>query len=494
MGYASVTGGDASPRYRVLFPLAAGGMGTVSLAVQRGAGGFSRLIAIKRAHAHLVSESALRKSLVEEARIAAAIRHANVVAVLDVEEQGGEVTLVMEYVEGASLSELLASPRPLSLALAGRIVLDVARGLHAAHETADLAGHPLGIVHRDVSPQNILVGVDGIARISDFGVAKASRGANRTASDPGTVRGKRAYCAPEYLETGRSDKRLDVFSLGVVAREAFAGRRDPEPHEAGSVDGSVADQGRLPSAIHSSLPPGLYSVLQRAVVTDPEARFQTVHEFSEALQQVLSHHGLLLGADEVSRHVLAAFGPALAERRRVLRSLLASAHADVPSGRLPDELTLDFASPPHESGRAARAPANPQPTSSSLPRESAAPRRSRSALVVSAGLLVTGAMGGVLLSPSFERAPAGRTALAPSRPPLVTAAPLLPSVASVPPPFARAESSPSAASPATPPSPSVPSRAVARRTAPRASSSSDRAPPNPYRLGRDAGELSARPD
>src|SRR5262249_29211695 len=152
--------------------------------------------------------------------------HPNVVAVLDVEELEGELSLVMDYVEGTSLFDLLEASQAkggqLSPRIAMRVVLDACSGLHAAHMLADEFGRPLGLVHRDVSPQNILVGVDGAARLSDFGIAKHAEGA---ATTTGVLKGKLSYMAPEYLESTQLDARSDVFSMGVVAWEALAGQK-----------------------------------------------------------------------------------------------------------------------------------------------------------------------------------------------------------------------------------------------------------------------------
>jgi serine/threonine protein kinase len=475
----------AARRYSVLFPLASGGMGTVSLAVQRGGGGFSRLVAIKQAHAHLLTERTLRKSLVEEARIAAAIRHANVVAVLDVEEHAGDVSLMMEYVEGASLSELQASSHRLSPAVAGRIIVDVARGLHAAHETADLAGNALGIVHRDVSPQNILVGIDGIARISDFGVAKASRAASLTTSDPGTVKGKRAYCAPEYLETGGSERRLDVFSLGVVAWEAFVGQRLFREPVQGLPPTSARHGGVTPpSAVNASLPRGLDDVLLRALAQEPEQRYQTVFQFSEALQRVLEAHGLLAGCDEVGRHVVAAVGSVLAERRRVLRNLMAARDVDLPAGRLPDELTSEYVLS-HQPQSDARPASYDQPQASSQQPKAGArfvERRLWRVLGLVATLLIAGAVGGAWLRPNDER---GRAAAVMASAPMPkVSANLLTQGALAPSAGSPAHSLPeaSAAAPGMLTQPPLPPPVSARRSRTRSPIAPlDKAPPNPYR-------------
>src|SRR6185369_5865550 len=186
-----------------------------------------RTVAIKRAHAHLIENPSFKQMLIDEARLASRLHHPNVVAVLDVEELAGELRLVMDYVEGAALSDLIGrgqeAERRLPSRIAVRIALDACAGLHAAHELCDEDNKPLGLVHRDVSPHNILVGVDGVARLSDFGIAKQAEGGVSTTT--GALKGKLGYMAPEYVEEGKLDARSDVFAMGVVAWEALANQK-----------------------------------------------------------------------------------------------------------------------------------------------------------------------------------------------------------------------------------------------------------------------------
>lgn len=335
----------AGSRYEAVMLLGSGGMGRVYLAVWRGAAGFARLVAVKQAHTHAVNGPELRRSFVREARLAAAIRHANVVAVLDVEEQDSDVTLVLEYVEGVSLAELVMHAGRLSPALAGRIVLDVARGLHAAHETRDVQGRPLSIVHRDVSPHNVLVGRDGVARIADFGVAQVARDAWAEQGGTRQVRGKLAYMAPEYLERGACDHRADVFSLGVVAWEAFVGERLFR----GERDTETIRRVLLTNTARASeraghLPRALDEILARALARDPRDRFQTCRDFAEALEAVLHEHKLHTPPEQVSMLVEASVGHVLDARRRAARGHL-ERDADAPVlGRSSDETTAELSS------------------------------------------------------------------------------------------------------------------------------------------------------
>ncbi|MBW2523690.1 MAG: serine/threonine protein kinase, partial [Deltaproteobacteria bacterium] len=214
-------------RYAIFDEIASGGMASVHIGRLIGPAGFSRTVAIKRMHPHIAKEPEFVAMFVDEARMAARISHPNVVPTLDVVQSGKELLLVMEYVQGASLAHLLRHGRRLGLVNEPRLIVPilvgVLRGLHAAHEAKSAMGEPMHLVHRDVSPHNIMVGVDGVPRVFDFGVAKA-RGRLRTTQD-GKVKGKLAYMAPEQLAGEAVDRRSDIYAAGVVLWEGLAGRR-----------------------------------------------------------------------------------------------------------------------------------------------------------------------------------------------------------------------------------------------------------------------------
>jgi eukaryotic-like serine/threonine-protein kinase len=197
-------------RYAIFDVIGSGGMASVHLGRLLGPGGFSRTVAIKRLHSEFAKDPDFVAMLLEEARLASRIRHPNVVSMLDVVHENEELFLVMDYIEGESLSRVLrtSSRSPLPLPIVSSVLSGVLQGLHAAHEATGEDGHPLQIVHRDVSPQNILLGVDGTARVTDFGVAK-SVGRVGTTRD-GRVKGKAGYMAPEQLRGGRIDRRVDT--------------------------------------------------------------------------------------------------------------------------------------------------------------------------------------------------------------------------------------------------------------------------------------------
>jgi serine/threonine-protein kinase len=275
-------------RYQLLAPIASGGMASVHLARQTGQAGFSRTIAIKLLHRHLVEDPEFVAMFQDEARFAARIRHPNVVDVYDVEWVDGELIIVMEYVEGASLQSLIRSARAQGRELARgcllRVMHDALRGLHAAHELCDDAGEPLGLVHRDVSPQNILVGVDGVARVTDFGVAKA-RG-RATSTRTGMVKGKLHYLAPEQLRGQPIDRRVDCFAAGVVLWECLTDRPlFRADHEAETMMQVLQKSIPPPSSYAPGLGIALDRVCLRALERDPARRFASAAAFAEALEQ-----------------------------------------------------------------------------------------------------------------------------------------------------------------------------------------------------------------
>ncbi len=280
-------------RYEVLGEIASGGMATVYLSRSIGAKGFSRLVAIKRLHPHLEAEDDFVQMFLDEARLAARIRHPNVVATLDVEDSEG-LYIVMEYIEGVTLLMLWRQAAKqgerMPVPVAARILLDTLGGLHAAHELLDDNGEFLGLVHRDVSPQNILLGVDGVARITDFGIAKAS--SRLTMTRDGQLKGKISYMAPEQTKRVEIDRRVDLFAMGVVAWEVLAGKR----LFSGESDVEVLNQllfepiPRLKD--HApSVPSGLEQVVMRALDRDPQQRWSTAHEFADGIERAMKPLG-----------------------------------------------------------------------------------------------------------------------------------------------------------------------------------------------------------
>jgi serine/threonine protein kinase len=287
-----MSGGTASirvfGRYAVHDEIAAGGMATVHIGRLLGPVGFSRTVAIKRLHTQYARDPEFVAMFLDEARLAARISHPNVVPTLDVVASSDELLLVMEYVRGESLSRLLRAipTRRVPPAMAVTIMVGVLHGLHAAHEAKSENGEPLGLVHRDVSPHNILVGTDGVPRVLDFGIAKAS-GRVQTTRD-GQLKGKVAYMAPEQV-SGSVTRVSDVYAAAVVLWEALAGTRLFAGANEVEVMRKVLDEEVLPPSKHvPDLPKELDAVTLRGLDRDPAKRFSTTRDMAVALENIIA--------------------------------------------------------------------------------------------------------------------------------------------------------------------------------------------------------------
>jgi eukaryotic-like serine/threonine-protein kinase len=340
-------------RYALFDEIASGGMATVHLARLLGSGGFSRTVAIKRLHPHIAKDAEFRNQFLDEARLASRVRHPNVVQTLDVVALEDELFLVMEYVQGESLAQLLRTSKARGQRLPARVVAhvmaDALHGLHSAHEAKSDLGEPLGLVHRDMSPQNVLVGLDGTARVLDFGVAKATGRIQTTQG--GQLKGKLAYMAPEQIAGAGVTRQTDIFAAAVVLWEALTSRR----LFAGGADGEVlhrilsGDPPQAPSRIVPDLPPGLDAIVIRGLERDPSKRFATAHEMAVAIEEAAG----LIARREVAEWLLGVAGETLARRAELLAEIEStSAHiARPPSVRprsgsddSPDKATTDSAS------------------------------------------------------------------------------------------------------------------------------------------------------
>jgi serine/threonine-protein kinase len=274
-------------RYAIYEKIASGGMATVHIGRLSGAVGFARTVAIKVLHPGLARDPEFVSMFVDEARLAARIRHPNVVQTLDVVSENGELFLVMEYVQGEPLSRLmkLAHVRKESvpIRIAAALMSGTLQGLHAAHETKTERGQPLLLVHRDVSPQNVMVGVDGLARVLDFGVARAA-GAVHT-SQVGRLKGKIAYMAPEQLQGGEVTRQADIYSASVVAWELLTGTRLFRAEtQSGLVAQVQAGKVLPPSQVTAHVPPEFDPVILKGLARAPEDRYQSALEMALALE------------------------------------------------------------------------------------------------------------------------------------------------------------------------------------------------------------------
>jgi serine/threonine-protein kinase len=318
-------------RYELIAEIASGGMGTVYLARLEGVGGFQRLFAIKLMHPHLAKDPQFVAMLLDEARLAARIHHPNAVSIIDVCESDVGHYLVMEYIEGFTLDDVFEHPelsQEEKMRLGLRILYDGAVGLHAAHELSDDAGQTLNLVHRDVSPQNILVGVDGVGRITDFGVARAA--ARITTSRPGLIKGKPCYMAPEQALGRELDRRADVFALGIILWEILCGEMlfYSDAGDAAMLGRVLQETIVSPREKNERVSEALESVVMKALDRDPTGRFQTARELAEALLAAATAADLIVTNHELGDRLKELFADDVKARRASIQKHLAELGTD----------------------------------------------------------------------------------------------------------------------------------------------------------------------
>jgi serine/threonine protein kinase len=308
-------------RYELLGTIASGGMGRVYFGRARADGGTeAQPVAVKILHPHLAFEPDAVAMFLDEARLATRIDHPNVVRVRDIDVVGDELVIVMEYIEGIALSGLLRLARQtgvlLPIPVVLRIMIDALRGLHAAHELRADDGAPMRIVHRDVSPHNVLVGADGVARVTDFGVAFSAGRLAQTRTDGG-VRGKLQYLAPEQIHRRPPERRVDVWAAGAVLWECISAKRlFSGSTEAETIAQILRAPVSPPSGLRADAPLSLDEMCLRALEREPERRFVTAAAFADALET-----GVGVAAarpEEVARFVNQAVGDVIRARREAL--------------------------------------------------------------------------------------------------------------------------------------------------------------------------------
>ncbi len=299
--------------YELLFPLAQGGMATVWLSRVRDSQGQQQYVALKTILPQYMDDQEFRTMFLDEGRLSMRLRSPNIATVFDVGEDGNQMYMAIQWVDGDAWSKLQSVAQrnlgglPLNLSL--RIAADACRGLHAAHELRNDDGQSLGIVHRDVSPQNVLIGVDGIARVIDFGVAKAvDRMAKET--NAGTIKGKLLYCAPEQALGKPVDRRADIWAIGAILYKAASGR---PPYE-GENELAVLHQlmsGQPPAPLPESVPASVRSVIERALAREPNKRFNTALQMATAIESAMHP---VVTHEEVAKFLTSQLGN-LIERR-----------------------------------------------------------------------------------------------------------------------------------------------------------------------------------
>lgn len=314
-------GGPAQPDYETLLELGEGGMAIAYLARTLGAGGFERWVVLKRLNLELLANPEAIERFLAEARIAARIHHANVVGTQHVGRDAAGPFIVLDYVEGGAVDELVnASVRlgaPLAPGVVLRIALDALSGLQAVHEAKDPSGRPLEILHRDISLENVLVSVhDGVARLSDFGVARSVLSPVRTS--PGYFVGKLLYLAPEYLRRQPVGPTLDLYALGVTLWLALVGERPWRDLGDGQIVSAIVEDGFPDLPAQLAVPEAIRALVAKACAREPAQRFQSAREMKAALERFEREQGGIASHAEVAECVGRLLGTALQHRRLAL--------------------------------------------------------------------------------------------------------------------------------------------------------------------------------
>jgi eukaryotic-like serine/threonine-protein kinase len=423
-------------KYELLARIGEGGMAEVHLARICGPMNFEKLVVVKTIHPDLASQGEFLKMLLDEARLSALLHHPRIVDIYDLGQADDSFFIAMEYLEGQTLSLLMtagAKGNPLGAVEAARIIADAADGLHAAHELKTRSGVSVELVHRDVSPNNIIVLYDGNVKIVDFGIAKA-RG-RLTQSGARQLKGKVGYASPEQLSGQPIDRRSDIYSLGVVMWEALTHRRlfRGESFQP-TLDRMLAGDVPPPSRYNPLVPPQLESICLQALVADPAGRFQTAAQLRAAIDEVLRAMGSRHEREVIASYMARTFAKRREEREELVRQRAAAPPRFDPAadeGNTPAAQTTP-ASLPHINGQMASAPAAPA-------------HRAHWGRVTLLGLVLlgVGGIGGVTL---WKRT--GQT----QQP-----APAAPAPAELPPPAAA---TPAAATPAATPPAAAPLNAI----------------------------------
>ena len=322
-----LTPGMVLGRYELLLPIAQGGMATVWAARQRGSRGFQKTVAIKTMLPTLSEDPQFEQMFLDEAALAAKIHHPNVCEILDLGEQDEILYIVMEWIDGEALSVIHKASRknqaqvPVRLTL--RMLAQASSGLHAAHELKDENDIPLQLVHRDVSPQNILVTYDGIVKLVDFGVAKAmGRAGGETSS--GQLKGKVPYMSPEQARGGIVDRRTDVFAMGIVLYKMATGLHPFMGDNDLLTMKNIISRPLLPPRVKNpSFPAEVEQVLLKCLQKDPEKRYQTMAELATAIDRAAS--SLKVGEEDLGTYVRTLMGERGAKRRAAVRDAVRTA-------------------------------------------------------------------------------------------------------------------------------------------------------------------------
>jgi eukaryotic-like serine/threonine-protein kinase len=389
-------------RYRVLATLGRGGMADVFLGAAAGPAGFNKLVVIKKLR-NGTEDPGLVEMFLDEARLAARLNHPNIVHTYEVDESPEGYLLVMEYLEGQSLRRLAKALRTrdgrFDYVMAAHLVGDVLEGLHYVHEMRDYDGSPLGIVHRDVSPQNIFVTYDGTVKVLDFGIAKGAL--NVTDTQSGVLKGKVSYMAPEQIEAGPLDRRADIFSAGVVLWELLTGEKLFKGDMIETLRSVMSSPIQPPSFVARGIPTELDRIVLKALARLPEHRFETALEMNKALADFVRRSGRVIRRDDVAQRMQEFFGEARETMARTVQMYMASRPADAATPSVP---VVPATLRPM--------PSDPMGPASGVRHMTPAPVKTRSWLPIAAGAaaltLLVG--GGIVVARSRTKAPPVRIA------------------------------------------------------------------------------------
>ncbi len=337
--------GSRLDRYELVCPVAQGGMAAVWLAQLRGKRGFEKLFGIKTIKTELTDDTRFQEMFLDEARIASGIEHPNVAHIVDLGEQGNVLYIVMEWVDGESLTKVSRLARkkgtPLPLGLTLRLMADACAGLHAAHELSDSHGENLGVVHRDVSPQNILVTAAGAVKVIDFGVAKArNRRAGETAE--GVVKGKVRYMAPEQVRNENVDRRADIWAIGVCLHELATGNLPFDGASDIDIVRKLIDEKAEP-VFADDLPDEVREILAHSVARDPAERFSTCAAMRRALENAIVKLDLEARTEDVADFLKKELPELEEKRKEVVRKALNEVNARASMASISDADDVAFA-------------------------------------------------------------------------------------------------------------------------------------------------------
>lgn len=423
-------------RYEILGGLASGGMADVWLARIRGPAGFEKVAVVKTILPHLARDPAFTEMFLSEARVAAMLNHPNCVQIFDLGQEDSTYFLAMEFIDGFSLARVLRraaqKQRPLAVSHLARIAVDAASGLDYAHRLIGTSGEPLSLVHRDVSPDNLLTSFSGLTKVVDFGIARAALPRGRAAfTESGQVKGKVGYMAPEYLRGEPIDGRADLFALGVVLYRALTGHKPFEgPTDALTIK-AILDHDPPPlRSLNAEVPEAIEAMVMRALAKDAAGRFESAREMRQAIESSMGrpaeHH-------EVASYLESLWPPDDDERDRV--RALARGEVSDPSHAILDEVVSDqvpsvasvFTRPDRSTRRMARSVGQAVPLAAL-------------GLIVVAGVAAVGLLWRSVSSQAPTSAGVGRDPAAP--PPVPAARPALAAAPELPPSPAPAKPAP----------------------------------------------------